>query len=45
MQDALPDNCTAALVNECTNLITDDVPAVLHFLFCNFGKVISEEVE
>ena len=45
MQDIVEDKYIAALVDEFTNLITDDIPTVLDYLFQNFGKVRSEEVE
>ena len=45
MQDAVEDKYIAALVDEFTNLITNGIPTVLDYLFYNFGKVSSEEVE
>ena len=44
IQDSMEDKYTAALVDEFTNLITDDIPTVLDYLFYNYGKVSSEEV-
>ena len=45
MQDALEDKYTTALVDEFTNLIIDNIPTVLDYLFYNYGKVSSKEVE
>ena len=45
MQDTVEDKYIAALVYEFTNLITDDIPIVLDYLFYNFRKVSSKEVE
>ena len=44
MQDVLEDKYTETLVNNYINLITDDIPAVLIYLFYNYGKVRLEEV-
>ena len=44
IQDVLEDKYTKALADEYTNLITDNIPAVLEYLFCNYRKVSSEEV-
>ena len=44
IQDALEDKHIESLVDEYTNLISDDVPTVLEYLFYNYGKVRSEEV-
>ena len=44
MQDSMEDKHTEALVDECTNLLSDDMPAVLTYLFYNHGKASSEEV-
>ena len=44
MQDSMEDKHTAALVDKFTNLITDDMPTALDYLFYNYGKVSSEEV-
>lgn len=42
-QEALEDKHVAALVDPYTNLITADITQTLDYLFCNFGKVSSEE--
>ena len=44
IQEAIEDSYIEPLVNEHTNLLTHDIPAVLEYLTCNFGKVRSEEV-
>ena len=44
MQEALEEKYTAAIVDSYTNLISIDIPAALDYLFYNFGKVTSEEV-
>ena len=44
MQEAIEDEHIGPLVDECTNLLSDDIVAVLECLLCNFGKVRSEEV-
>ena len=44
VQDSMEEKYTASLVDEFTNLITDDIPTVLEYLFYNYGKVSSEEV-
>ena len=44
IQDAIEDKYTEALVDEFTNLLSDDVPTVLEYLFYNYGKVSMEEV-
>ena len=44
VQDALKDKYMEALVNENTNLISDDVSTVLEFLCHNYGKISSEEL-
>ena len=44
IQDAIEDKYTEALVDEFTNLFSDDVPTVLEYLFYNYGKVSMEEV-
>ena len=43
-QDALEDKYTEALVDEHTNLFSDNIPTVMQCLFYNYGKVSSEEV-
>ena len=40
----MEDKYTEALVDEYTNLLSDDIPTVLTYLFYNYGKVSSEEV-
>ena len=44
MQEALEEKFTAAIVDSYTNLISIDIPTALEYLFYNFGKVTSEEV-
>ena len=44
IQDAVEEKYIEALVNEYTNLLDDDVPTILQYLFYNYGKVRSEEV-
>ena len=44
IQDALEDKYIENMVDECTNLISADIPTVLHYLMGNFGRVSSEEV-
>ena len=44
METICEEKYTAALVDEFTNLITDNIPTVLEYLFYNYGKVSSEEV-
>ena len=44
VQEAIEDCYIEPLVNEYTNLLTHDIPAVLEYLTYNFGKVRSEEV-
>ena len=44
VQHTLEEKYIEALVDQHANLLTDDVPAMLECLFCNFGKVSSEEV-
>ena len=44
VQDALEEKHIEALVDQHTNLLTDDAPKVLECLFYNYGKVSSEEV-
>ena len=45
IQDAIEDKYLETLVNEDTQLIQDDIPAVLEYLFDLYGKVPSEEVK
>jgi hypothetical protein len=44
MQDAIEDKFIEVLVDEHTNLLTDNVLTVLEYLFYNYRKVYSEEV-
>ena len=44
IQEAIEEKYIATLVDEYTNLLSDDVPTVMQYLFCNYGKVRSEEV-
>ena len=44
MQDAIEDRYIKSLVDEYTNLFTDDTPAVIEYLFYNYGRVQAEEV-
>ena len=44
IQDALEEKYIKVLVDEFTNLITYDIPAVLTYLFATYGKVSGEEV-
>ena len=45
IQDAIKDKYLDTLVNEDTQLMQDDIPAVLEYLFDLYGKVPSEEVK
>ena len=44
IQDAIEEKYIEALVNEYTNLLDDDIPTILQYLFYNYGKVRSDEV-
>jgi len=44
IQDAVEDRYIESLVDEYTNLFTDDVPTVMEYLFYNYGRVRAEEV-
>ena len=44
IQDALEDKYIEPLVDEHTNLLTDDIPTIMNYLLYNYGKVRSEEV-
>ena len=44
IQDAIEDKYIEALVDEHTNLLTGNVPAILEYLDYNYGKVRSKEV-
>ena len=43
MQDAIKDKYLESLVNKDTQLIQDEIPTLLQFLFNAYGKVPSEE--
>ena len=45
IQDAIEDKYLETLVNDDTQLIQDDIPTVLDYLFDLYGKVPSEEVK
>ena len=45
VQDAIEDKYLELLVDKDTQLIQDDIPTVLQFLFNVYGKVPSEEVK
>ena len=45
IQDAIEDKFLKSLVDKDTQLIQEDVPAVLKYLFDLYGKVPSEEVK
>ena len=45
VQDAIEDKYLEPLVDKDTQLIQDDIPTVLQFLFNTYGKVPSEEVK
>ena len=45
IQDAIEDKYLKSLINEDTQLINDDIPDVLKYLFETYGKVPSEEVK
>ena len=44
IQEVIEDKYIESLVDEYTNLLTDDIPTTMKYLFCNYGKVRSEEV-
>ena len=44
IQEAIEDKYINSLVDEYTNLLTQDVPTIMQYLFYNYGKVRSEEV-
>ena len=44
IQEAIEDKYIASLVDEYTNLLSDDISTVMQYLFYNYGKVRSEEV-
>ena len=44
IKDAIEDRYIESLVDEYTNLFTDDVPTVMEYLFYNYGRVRAEEV-
>mgnify|MGYP001310565316 CR=1 FL=1 len=45
IQDAIEDKYLESLVDEDTQLIQDDIPDVLQYLFDTYGKIPSEEVK
>ena len=45
IQDAIEDKYLESLIDDNTQLITEDVPIVLAYLFDTYGKVPSEEVK
>ena len=45
VQDAIEDKYLESMVDEDTQLITEDIPEVLKYLFDVYGKVPSEEVK
>ena len=45
IQDAIKDKYLETLVDEDTQLIQDDIPAVLQYLFDTYGKIPSKEVK
>ena len=45
VQDAIEDKYLESLVKKDTQLIQDDIPAVLQFIFNAYGKIPSEEVK
>ena len=45
IQDAIEDKYLEAMVNEDTQLIHEDIPMVLAYLFETYGKIPSEEVK
>ena len=44
IQEAIKDKYIASLVYEYTNLLNDDIPAVIRYLLYNYRKVRSKEV-
>ena len=44
IQEAVKDNYITSLVDEYTNLLSDNLPTVIQYLFYNYSKVRSEEV-
>ena len=44
IEDRLEDKFIKVLVNECANLLTNDVLIILGYLFHNYRKAYSEEV-
>ncbi len=44
VQDALEDKYIEPIVDEYTNLITEDIPTVLKYLFTRYGKIRGEDV-
>ena len=44
IQDVIEDKYVESLVDDYTNLLTDDVSTIMQYLFYNYGKVRLEEV-
>ena len=44
IQEAIEDKYIESLVDEDINLLTDDIPTTIKYLFYNYGKVQSEKV-
>ena len=42
--EAIEDKYIVSLVNKYTNLLSNNIPAVMHYLFFNYNRVRSEEV-
>ena len=44
IQEAIDDKHIEPLVDDRTNLLTDEIPTIMKYLACNCGKVRSEDV-
>ena len=44
IQDALEDKYIESLVDEHTNLLTDDIPVILQYLLDNYETITSDEI-
>ena len=44
IQEAIEDKYIESLVHEYTNLLIDDIPTTIKYLFYNYSKVRSEKV-
>ena len=44
IQDVIKDKYIKSLVDEYMNLLTDNIFPLIQYLFCNYGKVCSEEI-